>query len=139
MVIKKIALTIIFSLQISLIFARLTVEAHTKYQKTDKSYSTYYAREIDLYTGSELNTATKTNNYDTTADYALIWFSQDQVAIIKLDKLISPGNILRDPITKTIFDIHCNLYGYIMEGVDKKNVKWKLCFYPSFLPNLCPE
>jgi hypothetical protein len=43
--------------------------------------------EVTFMTGRELNRATKSWNFENYANYALIWFANDQVAIMKIDKL----------------------------------------------------
>lgn len=40
-------------------------------------------RSVQFATGSELNQATRTYNYQSYSVYALLWYSQNQVAILK--------------------------------------------------------
>jgi hypothetical protein len=54
---------------------------------TQTGWSDYYTREVEFVTGKELNASTKTLDFDIFAAYALVWFANDEVAIIKLSPL----------------------------------------------------
>lgn len=102
---KKIILTLLFlGFFFHVTYGQLSVNAGIKYKKDNDIYSEYYYREIELITGKDLNKATKTLNYDQYSDYALVWFDQNEVAIIKLKDSIQPDSdrLLGKPITKTV-------------------------------------
>ena len=137
---KKIVLLFLFVCLISqYCFGILTVEAGVKYRRSDYTYSDYYFRKIDLHTGVELNKATKTQNYDSNSDYVLIWFAQDQVAIIKLKEKIK-NSIYRtsgEPINKSELDVSCQFFGYMKEGTDQDGTVWRICFYTGQMRPFC--
>ncbi|SKB56092.1 hypothetical protein SAMN05660226_01987 [Parapedobacter luteus] len=136
---KKILLLFIVSISSNHCLGQLTVTVGVKYKSTDGSYSKYYFREIDLVTGVELNNATNTREYDVYSDYALIWFDQTQVAIVKLKSKIQSdvNRMMGKPIDKTLLEINCQIAGYNKEGVDQNGTEWKLCFYSHDLQSLC--
>ncbi len=137
---KQIALLLIFiGILTQFCFGQLTVNIGVKYHRSDNTYSDYYFRDIDLLTGVELNTRTKTQNYDRYSDYALVWFSQNEVAIIKLKDKIQTDvdRLMGKPISKFGLDFNCQIYGYQKEGTDQDGTVWKLCFYSDVLRTLC--
>jgi len=109
------------------VHAQHTVEAYVSYETESRGFSEYYYREIDLMSGFELNRRTNTRNYSVQSDYALIWFSNDQVAIIEL-KTIRFSTITNSSISKTAFDIALQFRGLNHEGIDQREVRWKICF-----------
>jgi len=56
--------------------------------ETQYGYSNKYKTEVTFLTGRELNKATKTYDYNMFDNYALIWFKEDKVAILKIDGII---------------------------------------------------
>lgn len=100
---KKLTFLFFFvGISVQFCFGQLTVNIGVKYQRSDKTYSEYYFRDIDLLTGVELNTKTKTQNYDSNSDYALVWFGQNEVAIIKFKDKIQTDidRLMGKPISK---------------------------------------
>ena len=136
---KKLLLLLFVGIITQYCFGRLTVEAGVKYKKSNNSYSEYYFREIDLYTGVELNRATKTQDYNSDSDYVLIWFAQNQVAIIKLKEKIKTNlyRTIGEPINKTEFEMNCQVFGYMKEGTDQDGTVWKICFYTGMFRSFC--
>jgi hypothetical protein len=55
------------------------------YTRSDGSESRTVETEVTFVTGRELNRKTRTFDYDMFSNCALIWFDEDEVAIIKLD------------------------------------------------------
>lgn len=55
--------------------------------ETRSGYSDDYKMEVTFLTGQELNTATKSFNY-MFGNYALLWFAQGEVAILKIDSIV---------------------------------------------------
>src|SRR5438067_1333106 len=96
----RLLTTFLLTLSISICSGQLIVDAGAKYQRNDGSYSQFFFREIELRTGVELNSATSSRNYEMLSDYAVIWFAQDQVAIVKLDEAIQPNGsrLMGEPI-----------------------------------------
>ncbi len=130
---------LIFIFSVNNISAQLTKHAGVKY-KTEYYYSEYYFREIELYTGRQLNDATNSSNYTSTADYALIWFDEDKVAIIRLDQKIKNDNFDRNignGINQSEFDFFIQMKGYHHYGKDQDNTEWKICFRSDEFEWMC--
>jgi hypothetical protein len=68
-------------------YARVDRICKVAYQ-TEAGWSDEYKVEVTFVTGRELNKATKSFEYSTFSPYALIWFDQDEVAILEIDSLI---------------------------------------------------
>ncbi|WP_207263256.1 hypothetical protein [Desulfovibrio sp. Huiquan2017] len=95
--------------------AACTVVCNVEYA-VNYGWSEKFKREIDFYTGQELNEATNSYSYEYFVTYALIWFDQDQVAIVKLSRNaiggadeLSVESLLISPV----------------EGVDKSGRTWR--------------
>jgi hypothetical protein len=119
--------------------AQLTVNVGVKYKKSDDTYSSYVFRKVNLMTGVELNRKSQTPKYDKSADYALIWFSQDEVAVIKLKEKIQTETrrILGEPIGEFALEINCKSVGYVKTGYDQSGTEWRICFHSDILRSLC--
>lgn len=76
--------------------------------KREVGYSDYYSLKAIAILGSALNKAVNELRYNSTSDYIVLWFSQDQCAVIELDMLIRDDS-----------------YGFKTSG---GNVKYKLNF-----------
>jgi hypothetical protein len=98
--------------------ARVVTAAQVRYATQDGD-SAWQKTEVTLMKGSELNKATRTYDYSGYDTYALIWFSQDQVAIIHIEGTIfGCGHE---------FEVSCiPRYGN-MEGNDQGGRKWEIC------------
>jgi hypothetical protein len=56
--------------------------------ETRTGYSAEYKLEVQFSTGQELNKATKSFNYDSFSNYALIWFGKGEVAILEIKDMV---------------------------------------------------
>jgi hypothetical protein len=56
--------------------------------ETGDGWSAAVAVEVTFVTGRELNKATRSFSYGVLDNYALIWFSRDEVAILQLDDML---------------------------------------------------
>lgn len=86
---KSIILKSLFSFIILLVFstagfASIKRICKVKYE-TEEGWSKEYTMEVQFMSGKELNEATKTYDYETYSNYCLIWFSEEKVAILKID------------------------------------------------------
>ncbi|GEM_PF-4838339 len=116
----------------------ITVEGNVKYERGDKTYSEYYFREIIFTTGVNLNASTESNDYKTDSDYALLWFSSDQVAIIELDQTLAGSSTRRQGlISEDTFNFSCQLSKYQLSGIDQSQRTWKICLLPQELSFSC--
>lgn len=86
------------SLFIIVIACFFTATTHGKHQaemmvayETRAGMSKWYQLNVSFASGQELNKATGTFNYDFISNYALIFFDQDNVAILKINSPLSMG------------------------------------------------
>jgi hypothetical protein len=56
--------------------------------ETEDGWSDEHTVEVTFTTGRELNKATKSFNYSGYSNYCLIWFAQDEVAILEIDAIV---------------------------------------------------
>lgn len=107
---KKIALLLgIFFAAQSQAYENLNICA--RYQTNDNwtsSWSKGYKLQAQIYSGSELNKATKSYKYNSYDKYVLIWWGKDAVSIIKLDRS------------------SISFYSYRSSGTDQTGRKWQL-------------
>lgn len=66
--------------------ARVTRFCEVAYE-TRLGWSDDVKTEVTFMTGRELNRATRTYDFEFYSNYALIWFAQGQVAIMRLDNI----------------------------------------------------
>ena len=115
---KKFFIFLIISILTSnLSYARYIQTSNVRF-KTDNGYSKYYTVDVTFYIGNELNKITKTYNYDSYSKYATVFWSQDQVSIIKITSLLSCSS----DFTKSCINDFSNI-----EGIDQNNVYWEIC------------
>ena len=92
--------------------------ATVKYQK-QYGWSKLYTVEVNFMSGHELNIATKTISYDAISVYAIIFWSQDQVTIIKLKTFLACGfEVTKECIDDFMMDL---------QGFDQDGDKWNIC------------
>lgn len=121
-------------------FGQLKVKAHIAYfKKTDLSYSEYFFREITLVPGVSLAQKTGDNSYDALKDYVLIWFSQDQVAVIKLkeDLFNNYQRISFREVDEYALNLALSGKNKTLEGYDRENIKWRICFASEYMKYSC--
>lgn len=135
---KALLLIQLFGLGLLNCFGQLSINAAVSYKTKDGSYSEPYIRKVQIETGSRLNKKVGSADYDANSDYILVWFSQNEVAIIKTNIIFCPGNsrIMNEQISKTCFDLHCRFKGYTVKGTDQDGDEWRFCFNDLF-PNSC--
>lgn len=93
-------------------------EAEVKY-KTSVGWSKWYSVEPIFLTGFELNKATKTFNYNSTSNYCVIFWANNEATIIKIKTLLLCGIELDcNCLANTILDL---------EGLDQEGDEWKIC------------
>jgi len=89
--------------------------------KTQQQYgwSKLYTVDVTFATGNELNKSTNSYNYDGWANYAVIFWSSEQVTIIKLSWFPACG-----------LEINCECMRFIsmdLQGTDQEGKKWNIC------------
>ena len=90
----------------------LTVKYEQQY-----GWSKYYNVEVNFLTGYELNTVTQSFEYSSYCTYAVIFWSQGDCTVIKLNYVACGYEA----------DSYCIDSHISMDGVDKRGVAWKLC------------
>lgn len=110
---------------------RHTTKAHISYE-TENGFSDYNYRDIELITGFELNRATRSRDYSTSSDYAVIWFSDNQVAIVELEN-VRFSSSTNNRINSNSFSATLSIQGRNHTGTDQNGIAWKICFFdPPF-------
>ena len=114
---------------------RHTTKAHISYE-TESGFSDYYYRDIELITGIELNRATRSRDYSSSSDYAVIWFSDDQVAIVELET-VRFSSLTNNRINSNILSSVLSIRGRNHTGTDQSGVAWKICFFSQSFSASC--
>jgi hypothetical protein len=103
---------------------------------TEDGWSKEYTMEVEFATGGELNRRMNTYNYSEFQVYSLVWFSQEEVAIIEIDlKTIVASNFQRDAFRNLFY------FDQFVNGLQvnsKSKVKWKITaknIYNNFIDN----
>jgi hypothetical protein len=98
--------------------ARYVQSVKARYQTAD-GQSEWYVLDVTFMTGLELNTATRTMNYDSLGGrYAIIFWSEGQASVIKLDGVSFCGINFTNACLNVIGN---------MEGSDQAGHKWEIC------------
>ena len=107
-------------------------------QKTEKgSFSDYFFREVVFVSGEYLNENQFNSKIDNSKTYAMIWFSQEEVAIVELDQSV----FLRLTITQESFDYSVQLNKNLFTGNQingRITSNWKFCFFSESMSDSCP-
>jgi hypothetical protein len=92
--------------------------------KNNYAWSDYYQVEVTFISGSELNKAVKSYEYESYSTYAVIFWDKDQVSIIKISTYTGCGSeVTQSCIANKVINL---------EGEDKKGRRWEIC-----TKNLC--
>lgn len=86
---------------------------------TQQGFSDWHDTDVTFASGTELNRATRSFDYDGFATYAVIFFSQDQAAVIRLSNPLMCGDIANQQCVTKVFG---NL-----TGTDKGGRNWEIC------------
>ncbi|HNW83576.1 MAG TPA: hypothetical protein PKG52_11875 [bacterium] len=100
------------------LYAKYTHTCSVKY-KTESRWSKYYNLDVVFLTGFEIFQATLKSGYDSSTVYAMIFFSQEKVAVVKIDSVLLCGT---EVDKSCIEDSLLNL-----EGKDKSGREWEIC------------
>ena len=99
-------------------YAKCTRTANVKYM-TKTGWSKLYTVNVTFLTGSELNRATGTYNYNSYSKYATIFWGENQASVIELSSVILSGfEIECQDIDNTLMDL---------EGKDQDGDNWNIC------------
>ncbi len=116
---KKILLVItLFLFSANAIYAKYVQTCDVKYMTKD-GWSKKYTVDVTFISGSELNEATSSYKYSGFSTYAVIFWSKEQVTIIKLSTFLSCGTTVdKNCITNSVTDL---------KGKDQDDDEWKIC------------
>jgi hypothetical protein len=116
---RKVIFTLLtIFLFIGAVQAKYTQTCKVKYKK-DYGWSNYYTVDVTFMSGTELNRATKTFNYDGYSTYAIIFWDKDEVTVIKISSYTGCGiEVNQSCITNKVTNL---------EGDDRQGRGWKVC------------
>lgn len=98
--------------------AKYTQTCKAKYKKNN-GWSDYYNVNVTFMTGSELNNATSSFDYDGFSTYAMIFWDQDEASVIKISSLTLCGTeVEQSCITNNVTNL---------VGNDQQGRKWEVC------------
>lgn len=98
--------------------AEVQVPAQVRYETRDGP-SDWHKTQATFLKGSELNKATRTFNYNAFSAYVVIFFAQDQAAVIELDSpVFGCGNE---------FTANCIPRTGNPKGKDQSGRTWEIC------------
>lgn len=116
---KKTILTILTVFFICLnVEAKYTQTCKVKYKK-NYDWSQYYTVDVTFMSGTELNRATKSYEYDGFSTYAIIFWDKDETSVIKLSSFTGCG---LEVSQRCISNKATNL-----EGEDNQGRGWEVC------------
>jgi hypothetical protein len=121
---KKIILTLLtISFLCSTTEAKYVQTCKVKYKK-NYEWSDFYTVEVTFMSGTELNRAIKTYEYDSYSTYAIIFWDKDQASVIKISTYVGCGTeVTQSCISNKVTNL---------EGEDQKGKGWEIC-----AKNLC--
>jgi hypothetical protein len=108
---KILFLTLTFFLSISTIQAKYVQTCSVKYMTKD-GWSKKYTVDVTFISGTELNEATSSFKYSSYSVYAVIFWSKEQVTVIKLSSYLSCG----DNVDKNCITIWAFGFGFCKSG-----------------------
>jgi hypothetical protein len=88
---KNIMRILIFILILQIVPLALNAEVRRLCKvsyETEDAWSDEYTVEVTFVTGRELNKAARSFNYSAYSNYCLIWFAQNEVAILEIDAVV---------------------------------------------------
>lgn len=111
---------------LSLLLLSVFTAAEAKYTKTCKvkyktqgRWSEYYTVDVNFLSGSELNSATSSYNYQTYSTYAVIFWGNGKAAVIQISGYTGCGTeVTESCIINKIYNL---------EGEDQIGRDWEIC------------
>lgn len=93
--------------------------------ETRAGWSEEVTTEVTFMTGQELNRATRSWDFEHYANYALIWFARDQVAIMKIDKFaIGVGSEFDNEDFRSLFQFASDVDADQVNG--NRETRWRI-------------
>lgn len=98
--------------------AKYTQTCKVKY-KNNYNWSEYYTVDVVFMSGSELNRATSTFDYETFSVYAIVFWDDDEASVIKISSFTACGlEVKQNCISNLIYNL---------EGEDQQGRAWEVC------------
>lgn len=93
--------------------------------ETRQGFSDWYTVNVSFASGQELNRKLRRIDFDFIANYAMIWFDRDNVAILKLDSPFSfGGREFEERNWRAIFSTYMDVDAIHVNG--ERPTLWKL-------------
>lgn len=115
---RKLVITFFILFYSIIACAKYIQTSKVKYKK-NYDWSEYYTVDVTYMSGMELNSATKTFNYDSYSTYAIIFWDKDEATIIKISTFTGCGSEVKQ---SCITNKYSNL-----EGEDQEGRNWEIC------------
>jgi hypothetical protein len=81
---------------------------------------------VEFMTGTELNSATRSYNYDSYKKYCLLWFSNGGVAINEIADYFLCGYEFDDVAFRSLFDIRSSIQCVQINSQDDEAPVWRI-------------
>jgi len=118
-----VILLFLFTLLLSEIAYAKCVGKFKVYSPSNKEYFV----EVQFFTGYELNSKTRSYNYENEIGYAEVWWGQGQVTIIKLNYSLVKFGFNRQVFDCSIIELWQQMMpNELMEGYDQQDRKWMI-------------
>lgn len=98
--------------------AKYTKTCKVKY-KTEHNWSEYYTVDVNFLSGSELNSATSSFDYEIYSTYAVVFWGSGKAAVIQISGFTGCGLEVKE---SCIINKLSNL-----EGEDQNGRDWEIC------------
>lgn len=82
--------------------------------------------EVEFVTGYELNNMTKSFNYTMYNKYALVWFAQGEVAIVKLNTYVISNNEFDHDAFRNMFLLSDHVDGSQINSKNSEDQEWRI-------------
>lgn len=115
--IRYFAVALFILCQPSIAAAEHTQTSKVRYEK-QYGNSDWYDVDVHFYTGQELNSATKSFNYEAFGKYAVVFWGEDQATVIELDTFLTCGSKFTSSCLSSLGR---------MEGTDQEGRVWEVC------------
>jgi hypothetical protein len=102
--------------------------------ETEDGWSDEHIVEVTFSSGRELNKATKSFNYSPYSNYCLIWFAQNEVAILEIDAVVfGVGSEFESDDFRKLFRLSTEIECKQINGSSEKQWRIKAKDYFRFI------
>lgn len=93
---------------------------------TSYGWSQTYTMQVEFMTGTELNNATRSYNYDSYKKYCLLWFSNGGVAIDEIGDYFLCGYEFDDDAFRNLFYFRFSIQCLQINSQDDEAPVWRI-------------